>query len=389
MTKPIAIVAGYLARFPLGGHLLSQLHFLAGLQRLGYEVVFIEHYGWTNACYDSRTNTMTDDPSFGLGEVRREFDRIRLWRSCFIDAGGRWHGLSRDEVAALCRQSAFLFSIASTTWIDEFRDCKTRIYLDTDPGFTQFKMATAGNTSCCGYASPHDFNFHFTIGERIGQPDCPIPTHGLQWRPTRQPVALDLVQPRFTPHAAHFTTVLNWTAYGSAEYEGQIYGQKDVEMLKLLDLPRKTGPIFEVALAGCNAPAETLRTAGWIVTDPLVASRDVDTYLDYIGNSRGEFSVAKEGYVKTRSGWFSERTASYLATGKPAIVQDTGFSQIIPCGEGLFAFKTAEDVLLAVDAIEKDYKRHCLAARSVAEEYLHSDKILGALLRQCGLPANH
>jgi glycosyltransferase involved in cell wall biosynthesis len=115
----------------------------------------------------------------------------------------------------------------------------------------------------------------------------------------------------------------------------------------------------------------------------------VDTYLDYIGNSRGEFSVAKEGYVKTRSGWFSERTASYLASGKPAIVQDTGFSGIIPCGEGLFAFKNAEDVLLAVDAIEKEYKRHCLAARRVAEEYFNSDKILGALLRQCGLPANH
>jgi hypothetical protein len=254
VTKPIAIVAGYLARYPLGGHLLSQLHFLAGLQRLGYEVVFIEHHGWTNACYDSRTNTMTDDPSFGLGEVRREFDRIRLWRSCFIDAGGRWHGLSRDEVVALCRQSAFLFSIASTTWIDEFRDCKTRIYLDTDPGFTQFKMANASKMSCAGYASPHDFNFHFTIGERIGQPDCPIPTHGLQWRPTRQPVALDLIQPRFTPRAMHFTTVLNWTAYGSAEYAGQVYGQKDVEMLKLIDLPKRTGPIFEIALAGATRP---------------------------------------------------------------------------------------------------------------------------------------
>jgi hypothetical protein len=386
MSKPIAIVAGYSVRYTLGGHLLAQLHFLAGLQQLGYDVIFAEHYGWENSCYDPVANAMTNNPTFGLGEARRNFDRIGLKRWCYVDAAGRWHGLSREEFIGLCRQSTLLLNLASPTWMEEFRECPVRIYLDSDPGFTQFRMATEARVSHPGYASPHDYNFHFSFGERIGRPDCPIPTHGLNWRPTRQPVTLELVQPRFTPEAGRFTTVLSWTAYGATVYEGQVYGQKDVEILKLLDLPQRTGPIFGIALAGPGAPAAKLRQAGWMVTEALQATWNVEAYLDYVGQSRGEFSVAKEGYVKTRCGWFSERTATYLASGKPVIVQDTGFSELIPCGEGVFAFKTADDIIAAIAIIQKDYTRHCRAARRVAEEHFAARKVLGDMLRQCDLP---
>ena len=187
MNRPVAIVAGYLARYPLGGHLLSQYHFLAGLAKLGYEVVFLEHHGWDQACYDPRTNTMSDDPTYGLGQILPFFERIGIRRWCYVDATGKWHGLQCNEVKRLCSRADFVLCASSTTWLEELRDCRTRIFVDIDPGFTQFKMSPTPNTSCGGYASPYDFNFHFTFGERIGQPDCPIPTHGLRWHPLDAP----------------------------------------------------------------------------------------------------------------------------------------------------------------------------------------------------------
>jgi hypothetical protein len=386
MSRPVAIVAGYLARYPLGGHLLSQYHFLAGLAKLGYEVVFIEHHGWSNACYDPRTNTMSDDPAYGLSQILPFFKSIGSRRWCYVDAAGNWHGLQRDDVSNLCRNAAFVASVSSTTWLDELRECHTRIFVDIDPGFTQFKMSPTPNASCPGYASPYDFNFHFTYGERIGQPDCPIPTHGLRWQPIRQPLARELIQPQFTPQAKRFTTVMSWTAYGSVEYRGVTYGQKNLEMLKFLDLPRRAGKVFEIALGGVGAPASQLQDAGWVVTEALAATGSVDTYLSYIGSSRGEFSVAKDGYVKTRCGWFSDRTVAYLASGKPVIVQDTGFREVLPCGEGLFAFQTADDVMDAMEEVGRDYQRHCRAARRIAEEYFDSHKVLTAMLTACDVP---
>jgi hypothetical protein len=386
MSRPVAIVAGYLARYPLGGHLLSQYHFLAGLAKLGYEVVFVEHHGWSNACYDPRTNTMSDDPTYGLSQILPFFKSIGSRRWCYVDAAGKWHGLQRDDVRNLCREAALVVSVSSTTWLDELRECNTRIFVDIDPGFTQFKMSPTPNASRPGYASPYDFNFHFTFGERIGQPDCPVPTHGLRWQPIRQPLARELIQPRFTPHARRFTTVMSWTAYGSVEYRGVTYGQKNLEMLKFLDLPRRTDKVFEIALGGVGAPAPQLRDAGWVITEALAATSSVDAYLDYIGNSRGEFSVAKDGYVKTRCGWFSDRTVAYLASGKPVIVQDTGFREVLPCGEGLFAFQTADDVVVAMEEIGRDYERHCRAARRIAEEYFDSPKVLTAMLMACDVP---
>ena len=177
---------------------------------------------------------------------------------------------------------------------------------------------------------------------------------------------------------------MSWTAYGSAEYEGVTYGQKNVEMLKFLDLPQRAGKVFEIALGGVGAPAQELTSAGWIITEALAATRSLDSYLDYLGNSRGEFSVAKEGYVKTRCGWFSDRTVAYLASGKPVIVQDTGFSEFLPCGEGLFAFRTSTTSWARWRKLRKTMNAMPGGA-TLAEEYFDSDKVLRTMLEACGL----
>lgn len=386
MRKPVVIVAGYWVRYPLGGHVLSQIHYLLGLQQLGCEVVFIEHFGWASSCYKPQDNTMSDDPTYGLAVLKREFARSGLQKWCYVDAAGKYHGLSRDAVRKLCRDADLLLSLASTTWLDEFRECRARAYVDTDPGFTQFGMLPIPGPSCAGYASPCDFQFHFTIGTRIGQPDCPIPTHGLQWRPTRWPMVLELAPFRCAPDAKYFTTVMSWRPRKTIVHKGVEYGQKDVEFMRFIDLPKRVGSIFEIALAGPNAPRDQIAAAGWRVADPLQVTATPWTYRDYIAQSRGEFGVAVNLEVKTRSGWFGDRNAMYLAMGKPVITQETGFSESLPCGEGLFAFKDIEDVVAAIESIAGDYERHCREARRIAEEHFDSDIVLGAMLRACDVP---
>jgi hypothetical protein len=386
-VKPVAIVAGYLVGNPLGGHVLSILHYLVGLQRLGYDVVFVEHYEWSNACYNPQTNARSDDPTHGIAALCRDFEKVGLGRWCYVDVNGCYHGLTREEVLQLCRASAFLLSLWTVTWLPEFLECKCRIFIDLDPGFTQFAMLPTPARSTLGYASPLDFHFLFSYGARLGKPDCPIPTHGLTWLPTRPPVVLDLLPPRFTPEARFFTTVMSWSARKPIIYEGVEYGQKDVEFRKVADLPKRLGPIFEIALAGADAPREWMAAHGWRLADPRVITATPWTYRDYVAGSRGEFSVAVNLEVKSRSGWFSDRTAAYLASGKPVIVQETGFSETLPCGEGLFAFHTADDVGLAVEAIAGDYPRHCAAARDVAAAYFDSDRVLGSLLRWAEIEA--
>jgi len=179
---------------------------------------------------------------------------------------------------------------------------------------------------------------------------------------------------------------MSWSARQPITYNGEVYGQKDVEFMRFIDLPKRVGPIFEIALAGKTAPREKIAAAGWHIIEPRSVTGTVDAYREYIAQSRGEFSVAVNLEVKARSGWFSDRTQAYLATGKPAIVQETGLSEIIPCGEGLFAFCTADDVAVAVEEISRDYQHHCKAARRIAEEYCDARKVLGAMLRQCDLP---
>jgi hypothetical protein len=383
-VKPLAIVAGYIVRYPLGGHVLAELHYLRGLQQLGFEVVFVEEAQaeWS-LCFDPRRREMTDDPTTGLAVLQRELKPLGLDRSwCFVDARGAWRGMTAGEFRALCRRAKLLLSRSNVTWLEEFRECPVRLLVDTDPGFTQFRLPEQPTPSISGWASAYDFTHHFTYGERIGRADCPIPTVGFAWQPTRSPVALDLVAEKFTPDATHFTTVMSWSHREPIEYGGETYGQKDIEFRRVMELPARVGPVLEIALAGNNAPRAEIEAAGWRLTDPLAMAGTVEDYRAYIAQSRGEFSVAVNLEVKTRSGWFSDRSAAYLATGKPVVAQDTGFSEFLPCGEGLLAFSTMEEAGAAIEAIQRDYPRHCRAARRIAEEWFDARKVLGQMLKE-------
>jgi hypothetical protein len=375
---PTAIVAGYLVGNPVGGHVLSILHWLAGLRSLGYDVVFVEHHGWSDACWNPETKVLSDDPAYGLAELKQHATRLGLRGWCFVDAAGTYHGLSRQQMAAICRSADVLLGLWTVTWLDEFAACRRRIFIDTDPGFTQFNLSPDVRASLA-YASPVDFHEHYTYGVRIGQPDCPIPTHGIDWKPARPPVALDLVPFHFQPDAACFTTVMAWSPRKPIVYGGVEYGLKDIEFWKIADLPSRVSSCLEIALGG-KAPYDKIAAAGWRLAAAADVTATVSTYRDYIARSRGEFSVAVNLEVKTRSGWFSDRTAAYLATGKPAVVQDTGFSEDLPCGEGLFAFRTIDDAAAAIEEIGRDYERHCRAARRIAEEHLDARRIIGRIL---------
>jgi hypothetical protein len=378
VSAGLAIVAGYLVGHPVGGHVLSILHWLAGLRSLGYEVVFVEHHGWPGACWNPVTKTLGDDPSYGIEELKAHAERLGLRAWCFVDASGAYHGLSREAMIATCRSADVLLGLWTVTWLDEFHECPRRIFIDTDPGFTQFNMAPDVRASLA-FASPMDFHEHYSYGTRIGQPDCPIPTHGLDWKPARPPVSLDLLPVQFTPDAPCFTTVMSWSPRKPIVYDGVEYGQKDVEFWRIAALPSRSRACLEIALGG-KAPYDRITAAGWKIADAAAVTATPATYRDYIGRSRGEFSVAVNLEVKSRSGWFSDRTAAYLATGKPAVVQDTGFSEDLPCGEGLFAFGTIDDAAVALEEIERDYHRHCLAARRIAEEHLDARVVVQRIL---------
>jgi hypothetical protein len=202
----------------------------------------------------------------------------------------------------------------------------------------------------------------------------------------RPPVLLDLVPKAYEPLASRFTTVMSWDNRPPVTYEGEEYGQKGMEFERIIDLPSVVGPVFEIALGGIGAPRERIEAAGWRLVDPRRITATPTTYLEYIAGSRGEFSVAVNLEVKSRSGWFSDRTAAYLASGKPVVVQDTGFSESLPVGRGLFAFRGMDDVRRAIEAIEADYAGHCEAAREVAERYFDSDVVIGDVLARAGIP---
>jgi hypothetical protein len=378
--KRIAVVAGYMIGNPMGGHVLSILHWFGGLRDLGYDVVFAESHCWAGGCWNPETQTGGDDPSYGIAELRRhqELTGLRGW--CFVDAHGVYHGLSRDELRDVCRQADVLISLWTVTWLEEFMECRRRIFIDTDPGFTQFAMSPSPSHSTVGYASPLDFHEHFTYGTRIGQPDCPIPTHGIDWKPTRPPVSLDLLPMYFTPNAERFTTVMSWSSRAPILHDGVEYGQKDVEFWRVAGLPSRADAAFEIALTGKTAPRDAIAAEGWHLVYAGEVTISPWTYRQYIARSRGEFSVAVNLEVKTRSGWFSDRTAAYLASGKPVVVQDTGFSEELPCGLGLFPFSTIDDAAEAVGTIGHDYGKHCTAARLIAEEYFDARRVIADVL---------
>lgn len=379
------VLGSYVVRFPLGGYLSWVLQWLVGFQRLGHDVYFVEKSGWQNSCFDPSKGIMSDDCSYGtavLNALLAQFGLQNKW--CFVDANEVYHGLSRERVEAVF-SSADLFVDMGThgTWLGEAAKTGLRIFVDGEPGTTQMKMEkekpSAGNKSRSTY------DHYYTVGRNIGTRSCTAPTGGKQWRPVSYPVDGDLFPYSPCPPNAAFTTVMSWQAYDPIKFNGVTYGQKDVEFLKFIDLPKLTTSAMEIAIAGRDVPTKRLREFGWRLQGAHDVTLSFDSWREYIRASKGEFSVCKNVFVATNSGWFSDRSAVYLMSGRPVVMQETGFSDHFPCGKGLFAVCTVDEAAAAIEKINGDYEHHSKCAREIAVEYLDTRKVLANLLVEIGL----
>ena len=398
------IIMGIIGRTPLAGVSWQALQYLEGFRRLGYDIYYVEDTGdWA---YNPEQKTSDDDCQYAINcqYAVNYVARLMSWyglpdRWAYrsrID--GRLFGLSEAQVSHVFEEADALVNLTGSTWLfEEHLRVPVRVYLETDPVLRQIEVVQ-GCRDAIELLSAH--THHFTYGENLGAPDCGVPPTRFDCRPTRQPIVLDWWRSDapLTPDGSYqarapgcFTTIANWQQSGKdIEWNGETYlWSKHIEFLKFIDLPRKTDREFELALLckdAKDAEAIPLLTShGWRVVDALALSKNIWPYRDYILGSRGEFTVAKDQNIRLRSGWFSDRSACYLATGKPVITQDTGFGNILPTGRGLFAFQTMEDILAAMEAIESDYEGHCRAAREIAAEYFAAEKVLGSLMGRAGL----
>jgi hypothetical protein len=340
--------------------------------------------------YDPVQNTVTDDCQYAVRHIAEGMERIGLagrWAYRLADREGACWGLSATQIAELYRSCDALINLEGGTDLrDEHLAAPLRIYLETDPVISQLQLANGDEHTRTAFALHHTIA---TYGENYGAADCGVPLDGLRYTKTRQAVDLSFWPVRFEPAARFFTTIGNYRQSGNdIGYNGATYHwSKHREWEKFLDLPGRTAQEFELAMMPDDAEdRRRLQAHGWRLRDPFQMSLDIfGAYPAYIQQSREEFTVAKDQNVRLRSGWFSERDVCYLASGKPVIAQDTGFSNIFPTGEGLFAFTNMEQVLAAIDAINSDYPRHCRAARAIAEEYFKAETVAQRLLRDIGL----
>lgn len=368
------VCSGYLVRCPLGGFSWHHLQYLIGLQRLGHEVTFFENYGWPNSCFDPALNVMTASPSYGIKYMTGLLESYGLQnRWCYLAEDGTAYGLTRKQLAQSCREADIYFNLSNINWIPELEECRRRVLIDTDPVFTQIGAHGNGGPFSC-------YDTLFTYGENVHRPGCEMPTAGAQWLATRQPIVLDLWPVRKGIGGAPFTTVMNWSPLGDCEYQGRLYGQKEREFEPFFSLPLDTGTSMQVAV---NVPTDICRrfvAGGWTMADPVHITRSPFSYQTYLRSSKAEFSVAKHGYVTTRCGWFSERSAAYLASARPVVVQDTGFSRWLSTGRGLLPFNNREEAAGALEEVSRRYDIHCRAARELAEHHFDARIVLTSLL---------
>jgi hypothetical protein len=372
------VVLGYIIRGPLGGLVWHHLQYVMGLARMGHDVCFLEDSGDTPwCCYDPSRHLTDADPTYGLAFAERAFKFVGLHEHwAYYDAHtATWRGPLANTAVDRCRDAVLLLNLSGGNSLRPWlRDIPNRVLIDTDPVFTQIKHLT--DPTRRAQADAH--TAFFSYGENIGR-GATIPDDGFSWQPTRQPIVLDAWPVVPAVPSSRFTTVMQWDSYPAREYLGQRFGMKSESFGPYLDLPRTLGPWFEIAVGGTEA-ARVLGERGWVVHNPITAIGDPCGYQTFLQQSRAEFTVAKQGYVVSRSGWFSERSAAYLASGRPVVTQDTGFRDWLPAGEGLLTFATPEQAARCVDEVIQDYDHHCHAARALAEAHFDSHRVLQHLL---------
>jgi hypothetical protein len=383
------MVASVIAtKYRNGGNACAVLNWVHGLRRLGVRTYYVEQIA-SEHCVDEHGLVVPFERSANVAyfeHVMRDAGLTDV-SSLICDAGERTAGMTYGEVLDTAEATDLLLNISGHLTLDPvMRRLRRKAYLDLDPGYTQFWYAS-GNAGA--RLSGHDV--HFTIGENIGTPDCSIPTGDIRWRHTRQPIVLTPGSREVSPWTGRFTTIASWRgSYGPVQYGSTTFGLKVHEFRKFIELPERTAAEFEIALDIHPADEQdltALRDHGWRVVDPRCCVPDPRSFDDYISRSDAEWSAAQGVYVATNSGWFSDRTVRYLAAGKPAVVQDTGFTRTLPVGDGLIAFRTLEEAVRGVDAIQRDPGRHQRAARALAAEYFDANEIVGRLLDDAGVAA--
>ena len=387
MSKKLKVVVlGILGRELLAGVSWQVLHYLEGFRRLGHDVYYVEDTeDWADNC------TLTVDYIARLMDWCGLADR---WAYRAASLENEIFGLSELQFSNLLATADAVVNVTASTQLrEEHLRVPIRIYLESDPGLPQLAVAKGHQfTIDCLNAHTH----HFTFAENLGAPNCGLPLGPFHYESTRQPVVLDWwssIPEQATAEASQlssqsrFTTIATWQESAKdITWNGETYTwSKHDQFLKFIDLPRSTIQPLELALAcGDSKAVELLVSHGWQVVDAMAFSKDIFSYRDYILGSRGEFTVAKDQYSRLYTGWFSDRSACYLAAGRPVITQDTGFGKSLPTGNGLFQFRTMKDILAAIDSIQSDYEGNCRAAREIAAEYFAAEKVISRLLKNIG-----
>jgi hypothetical protein len=389
MSKPLKLVVlGMMGRAPFAGQTWLYLGWLRGLASLGHDVYYIEDD--TVWPYDPDADAVSDDCAYAVRHVARSMEAIGMadrWAFRLADREGACWGMSERALAELYGSCDALLNVVGATDLrEEQMLAPLRIYVETDPVTAELRLAQGDGHTAQAFANHHVLA---SYGENYGAPDCRVPLNGLDYVHTRQPVDVGLWPMSFSASARYFTTVGNYRQEGGdVEWGGSLYRwSKHHEWERFIELPARCGQEFEIAIQRSEPEdRRRLTDAGWRLTPALAVSLDAfGSYRRYIAGSRAEFTVAKDQNVRLRSGWFSERAVCYLASGKPVVTQDTGFSSVLPTGAGLFAVRNVEEAAAAVSEINADYARHCHAAREIALEYFEASGVAARLLRSTGL----
>ncbi len=388
MPKKV-VVTGMIATYPVGGVAWDYGQYLLGLERMGWDVYYLEDTG--GPTYDPVRGEYGPDPTVGIAFLQTVLSQLspklgKRWH--FRSMNDDTHGIDAADFERIVADADLFLNVSGGTLLrDAYMNCRNKVLIDSDPGwnhFVNFPMWDANP----GWQGTHGFRAHdhfFTYAERMGAPDCTLPNMGIKWHPTRPPVVMDCWRPAGS--GAGWTTVMTWNNFRKpVEYQGRVYGTKEMEFPKVEELPKHLQELrFELAVGGGEPPCERWRELGWNIIDSHSVSRSLDDYRDYIQQSRGEFSVAKNLYTATRSGWFSCRSVCYLAAGRPVVVQDTGFAEHILTGEGLLAWTTLEGARAAIQSVEDNYEFHQRRAQEIAAEYFDASHVIGDMLSIIGL----
>jgi glycosyltransferase involved in cell wall biosynthesis len=390
MRRKKIVVMGFMGSMPIAGVIWQHIHYVVGLQRLGHDVYYIEDSA--RLPYNPETFEVNNEFDYAghlLDQLSREFGFRNRWAFCarYLPKNPT-AGLPLKKIRELYRDADAILNICGTQEFNEDLLVSGRIlYIESDPGVEQIKI-DKGVRSTIDYLQRH--RALFTFGENVGTKSFPVPTHGFKWLPTRQPVVTDLWKTHRPPlRTAVFTSVANWSTSGLKDitWRGDKYlWSKSREFLRFVSAPKRSGETFELAtnIEEARIRAKFVRN-GWRLHCPLQLSVDYELYRDYIRRSRGEFTVAKDQYVRLNTGWFSDRTACYLAAGRPVIIQETGFTRNYGRNAGLLSFRSLDEIVEAVKTINADYAKHSRAARALAREFFEAENVIKSILDRAGI----